>query len=31
MTSSPIPALDAPTLEPAFEARALNTIRLQNL
>jgi len=28
MTSSSIPVLDAPTLDPAFEARALNTIRL---
>lgn len=28
MTSSTIPALDAPALDPAFEARALNTIRL---
>ena len=28
MSSSAIPALDAPTLDPAFEERALNTIRL---
>jgi transketolase len=28
MSSSTIPALDAPTLDPAFEERALNTIRL---
>lgn len=28
MSSSTIPALDAPTLDPAFEERALNTIRM---